>query len=73
VTLYKTKSDYKSETNPIAPSKKTDHKGKVIFKNLQPIAYYVHAVSQDKSNNGAGVLTEELKEGRINKINTVIE
>jgi len=73
VTLYITKADYKSETNPIAPSRKTDAKGKVVFKNLQPIPYFVLAVFGEKSNIGAGVLTQQLQEGRINKVNTIIE
>ena len=72
VTLYLTKEDYKAEINPLE-TKITDEDGKVIFKKLKTIPYYVHATSEDKDNIGSGVLTQELLEGRTNRVNTIIE
>ncbi|WP_109831402.1 carboxypeptidase-like regulatory domain-containing protein [Reichenbachiella versicolor] len=73
VTLYKTKEDYKAETNPVTETMLTDEKGIVKFKNLEPIPYYVLAELDKKSNIGAGVLTNTLLEGKTNKVNTIIE
>ncbi|PIB37358.1 hypothetical protein BFP72_02625 [Reichenbachiella sp. 5M10] len=73
VTLYGSKEDYRAELNPIAPTDTTDEDGRVVFKKLDPKQYYIHAIKEDKSNIGAGVLTSELLEGRINKVNTIIE
>lgn len=72
VTLYASKDDYLSETNPLFSSEYTDKKGQVVFKKLKPRPYYIHAIKGEKSNNGEGVRTDKLKEGRINKVNTVI-
>ncbi|MCV9385329.1 carboxypeptidase-like regulatory domain-containing protein [Reichenbachiella ulvae] len=73
VTLFSTKEDYRAETNRVVPTDTTDAEGKVTFKGLDPKPYYVHAIKEDKSNIGAGVLTSPLQEGRINKVNTIIE
>ncbi|WP_119844844.1 carboxypeptidase-like regulatory domain-containing protein [Reichenbachiella sp. MSK19-1] len=72
VTVFATKDDYRAETNAVLPTDKTDENGQVLFKGLDPIPYYIHADNSGQSNIGAGVLTSELKEGRINKVNTVI-
>lgn len=72
VTLFLTKEDYRAETNPIQ-TKVTDADGKVTFKKLKPIPYYVYASTADKSNIGSGVLTQELQEGKTNRVNTIIE
>ncbi len=72
VTVYGSEEDYNSDSNPLAGPVKTDKKGRVTFKGLAPQSYYVDAKSRDKSNMGEGVKTAILKEGRINKVNTVI-
>jgi len=73
VTLYRSMEDYREEVNPIMESQYTDAKGRTTFKNLDAIAYYIYAVKGDKSNAGAGVLTDTLKEGKINKLTIIIE
>lgn len=73
VVLFTTEEDYKAETNPITVEEKTDKKGRVTFKNLDPKSYYVLASYKDKSNIGAGVLTAPLLEGKSNRVNTIIE
>ncbi len=73
VTLYKTDEDYKSEENPVSESQLTDKKGRVTFKNLAPIVYFVNAEKGDKNNYGAGVQTDTIQEGRINKVSIIIE
>ena len=71
VTLYLTKEDYREELNPVQTSI-TDDKGIVTFKKLEPKNYFVHAYKGDKNNNFAGVETDVLIEGKMNKITIVI-
>lgn len=73
VTLYSNSEDYKKEENAVMEGKFTDKKGRVTFKGLEPKAYFVNAVKGDKNNYGAGVQTDILEEGRINKVNIIIE
>ncbi len=72
VSIYETEKDYISSENAVA-TLKTDKKGRVTFKEVKPVAYFVEAKFEDKNNNAAGVKTGELEEGRINKVNTVID
>ncbi|MDN5211473.1 carboxypeptidase-like regulatory domain-containing protein [Fulvivirgaceae bacterium BMA12] len=73
VTLYGNSEDYKKEANPVAEGKITDKKGRVTFKGLEPKVYFVNAEKDEKNNYGAGVQTDTLEEGRINKVNIIIE
>lgn len=73
VILYATEEDYKKEENPVMPLQLTDKKGRVNFKELKPQIYFVNAEKGDKNNYGAGVQTAVLQEGRINKVNIIIE
>lgn len=73
VQLYKTDADYRQETNPVSEAEYSDSKGRVTFKDLDPMVYFVHAVKGNLNNNGAGVQTDTLKEGRINKVTIIIE
>lgn len=72
VTLYKSQDDYENEINPV-DSAMTDKKGRVTFKKLEPIAYFVGAVKGDRNNHGAGIQTTPLTEGKVNRVNIVIE
>ncbi len=72
VSIYDNEEDYRASENPIATGL-TDKKGRVTFKDLKPLSYYVEAKKDDQNNNGEGVLTSKLAEGKINKVNTVIE
>ena len=72
VSIYDSEDDYRASANPIA-TEVTDKKGKVIFKGLKPISYFVEAKKEEMNNNGEGVRTAPLSEGRVNKVNTVIE
>lgn len=73
VTLYPTQEDYRQEENPVMPTETTDRKGRVKFSGLEPTVYFVDAIKEDMSNAGAGVQTDTLREGRINKVNIIIE
>ena len=73
VTLYNSDEDYRKEQNPVLPTQTTDDKGRVKFSGLEPKAYFVHAEKGIQDNAGAGVQTDVLQEGRINKANIVIE
>ncbi len=72
VSIYEDESNYRASTNPVATGE-TDKKGRVVFKDLKAIAYYVEAKKGEQNNNGEGVLTGTLSEGKINRVNTVIE
>lgn len=72
ITLYKNDEDYRNETNAI-DSALTDKKGRVTFKDLEPTIYFVNAEKGSMNNYGAGIQTGTLVEGRINKVNIVIE
>lgn len=72
VSIYESEKDYLASKNAVA-TLKTDKKGRVTFKDVKPIAYFVEAKFEDQNNNGEGVKTGELSEGKINKVNTVIE
>lgn len=73
VTLYHNLEDYRKEENPAAETQTTDKKGRVKFGKLDPEVYFVYAEKGDMSNAGAGVATDTLREGRINKVNIIIE
>ncbi len=73
VTLYLNEEDYRQEVNPVMETQRTDKKGRVKFSGLEPQVYFVYALKGDMSNAGAGVQTDTLREGRINKVNIIIE
>ena len=73
VQLFKSEEDYRNETNPATEAQMTDNKGDVKFKDLEPIIYFVNAEKGDKNNIGAGVQTDTLQEGKLNKITVIIE
>lgn len=73
VTLYRDESDYREEVNPVTQIQYTDAKGRTTFTDLDPVAYYIHAEKGDKTNVGAGVVTDILLKGKLNKLNIVIE
>lgn len=72
VSIYENEKDYLASENAVA-TLTTDKKGRVTFKEIKPMAYFVEAKYEGKNNNAAGVKTSELSEGRLNKVNTVIE
>jgi len=72
VALYKNKSDYEKEVNPVQAFKLSDGKGKVTFKNLETKAYYVIVRKGDLDNFGGGEKTSVLEEKKNNKSTIVI-
>lgn len=73
VILYDTEDDYRNEKNALTKVIFTNAKGQVKFKELESKAYFVSVVKGDKNNDGAGVQTAKLQEGKLNKLNIVIE
>ena len=73
VQLFTSEEDYRNETNPASEIQYTDEKGNVRFKELKPIIYFVNAEKGDKNNVGAGVQTDKLVEGKLNKVTIIIE
>lgn len=72
VTIYDNEENYRKGENAVATAE-TDAKGRVTFSDLQPIPYFVDARKDDMNNDGEGVQIAPLEEGRLNKVNTVIE
>lgn len=73
VQLFPTDEDYRNEINPVTEVGYTDKKGQIRFKELESKVYYVNVEKGDKNNIGAGVQTDKLIEGKLNKVNIVIE
>lgn len=72
VKLYLSEEDYRKETNETAGPEVTDKKGVVKFNDLKPQQYYIYVEKGEMRNDGAGVLTAPLEEGKMNKVNVVI-
>ncbi len=72
VTLYKTQTDYENNENPVQ-SGETDEKGKIIFKELFPVSYFMDARKGDLNNDGRGVQTTKLIAKKKNMVATIIE
>ncbi len=72
VALYENEKDYLASENPIALLK-TDKKGRVMFKELKTISYFIEAKNGEQTNDGEGVQTAVLSEGKVNRVNTIIE
>ncbi len=73
VQLFLSEDDYRNETNPATEVFKTDSKGQVKIKELEARVYYVNAEKGEKNNIGAGVMTDKLDEGKVNKVTIIIE
>jgi hypothetical protein len=73
VQLFLTEKDYRGETNQVGETQYTDKKGRATIKNLQPRVYYLYVTKDDMNNIGGGVRTDTLVEGKVNKLNVVIE
>lgn len=73
VQLFTTDEDYRAEKNAVRKAQLTDKKGKTTFKKLEPIVYFVNVEKGDKNNDGAGVQTDTLKTGLLNKVTIIIE
>ena len=71
VRLFANENDYKKEENAVAEGV-TDAKGLVKFKDLRAVSYYLLVEKDDLNNFGGGEQTGKLQEGRINKVNVVI-
>ncbi len=72
VRLFLSEDDYIEDKKSIL-SEKTNDKGQVVFKKLNPRSYYIDARKGDLNNDGRGAKTDKLKEGRVNRVNVVIE
>jgi hypothetical protein len=72
VKLYKTYEDFNNDTNFIQEPQQTNAKGKVLFKELEAIPYYISAVKGDNNNYGDGEMVDKLIEKRKNKVTVII-
>ena len=71
VVLYSSEEDY-NNNKPCTKKLKTDEKGRVKFKNLEAIPYFIEAKKGSKSNMFGGEKTEALGKNKVNKVNIVI-
>ena len=72
VTLYKNKTDWEKEVNPVQKFKLSNAKGQVTFKKLTQQTYYVLVRKGEMDNIGRGEKVENLATGKLNKANIVI-
>jgi len=72
VRLFEKEEDYKNEENAAAEGT-TDAKGKVKFKELKAMPYYILAEKEDKNNFGGGEQTGKLEANRVNQVTVVIQ
>jgi hypothetical protein len=72
VRLFKTQEDYDKGQQAVQETRKTDAKGKVIFRELEAIEYFVQAEKGDLDNSAAGVKTNVLTPKKTNKITVII-
>lgn len=73
VNIYGSEDDYRNETNPVMEAATTNAKGVVKFKKIEAKKYYIYVVKGDMNNIGNGVETDQLEEGKVNKVTIVIE
>ena len=72
VRIYLKEEDYNSDKN-FVQEHYTDVKGNVSFKELNPTKYYISAVKDTKTNAANGVVSDTLKEYKINKMLIIIQ
>ena len=72
VRIFLSEEDYIDDKKSVL-SEKTNEKGQVIFKKMDPRSYYIDARKGKQNNDGRGAKTDKLREGPINKVNVVIE
>jgi len=72
VRLFKTQEDYDKGQKLVQEARKTDAKGRVVFRELEAIEYYVQAEKGDLDNSAAGVKTNVLTPKKTNKITVII-
>ena len=72
VKLYETHEDFQSDVNFIQEPMQTNTKGKVVFKDLESIPYYISAVKGDNNNYGDGEMVDALIANRKNKVTIII-
>jgi hypothetical protein len=72
VRLFKTQEDYDKGQNPVTEAKKTDAKGKAVFRELEAIVYFVQAEKGEMDNFTAGIKTNPLVAKKTNKSTIII-
>lgn len=72
VKIYKTYEDFQSDIDFIQEPMQTSAKGKVVFKDLETIPYYISAVKGDNNNYGDGEMVDTLIGNRKNKVTIII-
>ena len=72
IQLYGNRADYENEANPIAEAQMTSKKGKVLFKELESLPYFIRAEKGIANNFGEGEMVDTLVASRRNKVNIII-
>lgn len=72
VKIYDNKEDYVAGKNQIGITETTDKNGKVLFKDLKAISYFVSAKKGELNNFGDAEVTDTLTAGRRNKVTIII-
>ncbi|MDC1516181.1 hypothetical protein N8385_00515 [Cyclobacteriaceae bacterium] len=72
VVLYITEENYRYQKNAFAKGE-TDKNGRVTFRRLKPVPYFIDARNELKKNDGLAAMTDSLQKNKINKVVVLIE
>ncbi len=71
IIIYSSIEDYENSQNILIKGE-TDKKGRFQFKGLESKPYFLEVKKDNKKNDGQGIQTGLLSEGKINKVMVVI-
>lgn len=72
ISIYSSSADYQNSENRLVKGK-TDKKGKFQFKGLESRSYFIDVRKDNLKNDGQGVQTGLLSEGKLNKVIVIIK
>lgn len=72
IIIYSSMEDYENSQNLLIKGK-TDKKGRFQFKGLESKPYFLDVKKDNKRNDGQGVQTGLLSEGKVNKVMVIIK
>lgn len=72
IRIYTSQEAYDA-SEPAVASGSSDQRGRFKVKDLEPTVYFIEAEKDDLNNIGNGIVTDTLREGRMNKVNVIID
>jgi len=72
IKLFETEVDFQADKNAVAEGI-TNSTGKIKFKDLKDIPYFISVKNGEKDNVGKGEKVEKLEANKFNKVTIIIE